>query len=396
VEAGTGVETGLAGDVGLFVAAADAVVDAWYGAVAALGCVGCSIATPVTGVPETTVCAHTTELVSASMQRVKLSERGCFTMQSEKNKKSNDDRFMRAAMLEEQTFPSASLYIVGLPIGNAADITLRAIWTLSHVDVIACEDTRETRKLLDRYAIATPTVAVHEHNERVAAQKLIERIARGERVALVTDAGTPAVSDPGAKVVQSVRAAGLRVIPVPGASAVISAMSAAGLDAYRFTFAGFVGPTLALREAALDELVARREAFVLYEAPHRIRELLRALSAKLEAGRRVIIAREVTKRFETFAEVSSETLADWAMAHEPKGEYVVLVDEGKMRGGQLDETSLRWARAIANELPASRTAALVAKVCGLKRDEVYRALLGKEKDSEGVVDEKFVADCQGS
>ena len=303
-------------------------------------------------------------------------------MQSEKTGNFENNPLMRAALLNEQVFPSATLYIVGLPIGNAADMTLRALWTLALSDAIACEDTRETRKLLDRYAISTPCVAVHEHNEREAAQKLIERLRAGERIALVTDAGTPAVSDPGARVVQSVREAGFRVVPVPGASAVITAMSAAGLNAYRFTFAGFVDPAGKARKEAISSLAERGEAFVLYEAPHRIQDLLEILSGELEANRRVVIAREITKKFEEISTVKAQDLLAWSSTHEPKGEYVILVDErthDTQEEDRPDEVTLRWARLIAKELPVSRAAAIAAKASGLHRDAIYKALLTKEE-----------------
>lgn len=304
-------------------------------------------------------------------------------MQSEKMKGLQNNALMQAACLDEQSFPSATLYIVGLPIGNAADITLRALWTLSVCDTIACEDTRETRKLLDRYAISTPCVSVHEHNERAGAQKLIERLSAQERVALVTDAGTPAVSDPGARVVQSVREAGFRVIPVPGASACVTAMSAAGLDSYRFTFAGFVEPNKKAREESIAELCRRDEAFVLYEAPHRICALLVLLSEKLQPGRRVVVAREITKRFESFYSIKSEELAVWARAHEPKGEYAVLVDEKPTRNTDApDATTLRWARLIAGEMPVSRAAALAARASGVKREILYNILLQEKNARE--------------
>ncbi len=303
-------------------------------------------------------------------------------MQSEKTGNFDDNPLMQAALLGEQTFPSATLYIVGLPIGNAADITLRALWVLAVCDAIACEDTRETRKLLDRYAISTPCVAVHEHNECSAAVKLIERLQAGERIALVTDAGTPAVSDPGARVVEAVRDAGFRVVPIPGASAVVSAMSAAGLKAYRFTFAGFVEPTGKLRKEAICRLCERKEAFVLYEAPHRIRDLASLLFENLDAERRIVIAREVTKRFEEFTEMKAQELQSWAKTHEPKGEYVVLVDEYEKKKSSDDlvnEETLRWARLIAAELPVSRAAAIAAKASGAKREAIYKALTKEEK-----------------
>lgn len=289
---------------------------------------------------------------------------------------------MQRVGLAEQSIPMSTLYIVGLPIGNAADITLRALWILDTVDVIACEDTRESRKLLDRYGIHTPTVAVHEHNERSAAIRLIEQLKAGQRIALITDAGTPAVSDPGAKVVQAVREAGLNVVPVPGASAVVTAMSASGLDSYTFTFVGFVPSAAKARQKTLTTYAERSDAFVLYEAPHRIRALLQDLSKVLEPSRRVVVAREVTKRFESFAAMTADTLAEWAQHHDPKGEYAVLVDQAPATQAEgLDENSLIWARALANELPTARAAAVVAKVTGVKRDVVYKMLMAG-KDSQ--------------
>lgn len=315
--------------------------------------------------------------------------KGWFTMQSNMSISSDgldspdqesrtlfqDNVIMQQAALQEQSFPKSTLYIVGLPIGNAADITLRALWILTAADAIACEDTRETRKLLDRYAIHTPTLSLHEHNERQAAAKLCERLALGQRIALVTDAGTPAVSDPGARAVQTVREAGFGVVPVPGASAVVTALSASGLDSYRFTFVGFVPPVAKARRAALAQYAARDEAFVVYEAPHRIRELLTDLAAALAPGRRVVVAREVTKRFETFTPLQAGALAAWALEHEPKGEYAVLVDQQISEQTQMDEATRSWARALADELPLSRAAAVVAKVAGLRRDAVYQEML---------------------
>lgn len=286
---------------------------------------------------------------------------------------------MHRVGMAEQSVPMSTLYIVGLPIGNAADISLRALWILDTVDLIACEDTRESRKLLDRYGIKTPTVAVHEHNERSAADRLIENLRAGQRIALITDAGTPAVSDPGAKVVQAVREAGLNVVPSPGASAVVTAMSASGLDSYTFTFVGFVPPAAKARQKALLTYAGRSDAFVLYEAPHRVRDLLKDLAKVLSPTRRVVVAREVTKRFESFAAMPASELSQWAKEHEPKGEYAILVDqEVKNDAEDLDESALVWARALTNELPVARAAAIVAKVTGVKRDVVYKTLMAEK------------------
>ena len=291
------------------------------------------------------------------------------------------DPLMQSAQTAQQSFPQSALYIVGLPIGNAADITLRALWVLDICDRVACEDTRETRKILDRYGIDTPTISVHEHNERSAAVKLIECLQKGERIALVTDAGTPAVSDPGARAVQSVREAGFRVLPIPGASAVVTALSASGLDSYSFTFAGFVPPSGKARRAALLALAAKEEAFVVYEAPHRIADLLKDLAEVLHPERRVVVARELTKKFESFDAMSAADLTAWVKTHEARGEYAVVVDMQEKGEETLDAKDLKWLRAVAKELPKSRAAALAARVTGLKRDALYEMLSREDPDA---------------
>lgn len=296
------------------------------------------------------------------------------SQQNKKVARFADNALMQSAGVSEQNFPTSALYIVGLPIGNAADITLRSLWILDLCDLIACEDTRETRKLLDRYGIHTPTVSVREHNERSATEALLEKLAQGCRIALVTDAGTPAVSDPGAKAVDVVRQAGFTVVPVPGACAAVTAMSASGLDSYTFTFVGFVPPTAKARKEALATYAARSDAFILYEAPHRLKELLKGLGAALDPDRRVVVARELTKRFETFEAMKACDLAQWVQTHEARGEYAIVVDmhQGKTQG--LDENALKWARELVKELPLSRAAAVTAKVTGIKREEAYQLL----------------------
>ena len=195
---------------------------------------------------------------------------------------------IQAAGLPGQNCPDSTLYIVGLPIGNLGDITLRALWILALADVVAAEDTRETRKLLDKFGISVKLLSVREHNERHGAEQIIELLQEGKKVALVTDAGTPCVSDPGARAVKAVREAGFRVIPVPGASAVVTALSGAGLDGSGFAFVGFVPPQSKARRNALAYWLARPEPFVLYEAPHRVVDLLEDLAAAMEPERRVV------------------------------------------------------------------------------------------------------------
>lgn len=273
-----------------------------------------------------------------------------------------------------QAFPEGALYIVGLPIGNSADITIRALWVLALADFIAAEDTRQTQKILMKYGITTPEISVREFNEVTGAQRIIDSLREGRRVALVTDAGTPAVSDPGALVARIVLDAGFRVIPIPGASAVITALSGSGLQAKTFTFVGFVPPQAKARKEALQHYARRGDAFVLYEAPHRITDLLKDLAECLEPQRRVVVAREITKKFESFATVPASGLAAWAQEHEPRGEYVVLVDQAEKKPKGLDERSVAWAAAIAEALPLSKAAAIVSKVTGVAREQAYKTL----------------------
>ena len=283
------------------------------------------------------------------------------------------ERLFDASGVTEQEVPARSLYVVALPIGNAADITLRALWLLSRMDVIAAEDTRVTRPLLARFGIDTPLVPAHQHNENQAAQRLVERLARGERIALVTDAGTPGVSDPGARVVRAVLDAGFRVVPVPGASSAVAAVSAAGLAPGPFRFVGFLPTGRSDRERTLRELAADGTPFVLFEAPHRVRELLALMSEVLAPSRRVVIARELTKKFETIEVHTAGELA--AIAPDDRGEYVVLIDSAGEESANTDADTRRWLEVLLQELPPARAAALAAKASGRPRDELYRLAL---------------------
>jgi len=276
-----------------------------------------------------------------------------------------------------QVYPPSTLYVVATPIGNAGDITLRALNVLALADAVACEDTRNTAQLLQRYGLHKELIAAHEHNEREAAEKLVERLRAGQRIALVSDAGTPAVSDPGARIVDAVRRAGLRVIPLPGASAAVSALSASGLIGDRFLFAGFLPAKAKQREAALMALKPVAATLVFYEAPHRIFEMTDALCATLEAGRQVVFARELTKLFE---EVHRCTLAEaraWleADANRQKGEFVVLV-EGAPHAAEGDDAEAERILAILlEECPVKQAAALAAKITGKKKNALYERAL---------------------
>ena len=252
---------------------------------------------------------------------------------------------------------------------------------LARADVIAAEDTRETKKLLERFSISVPTVSVREHNEIAQSHMIIERLQKGEKVALVTDAGTPAVSDPGARVVREVLKHGFRVMPIPGASAVITALSAAGLEPAGFHFFGFLPPQAKARRQALGELLGRQESFVLYEAPHRIKDVLNDLAELARPDRRIVVARELTKKFETFTVLNAEELASWSQSHEPRGEYVILVDQDPGEEAfNLSDKDQQWIRALCNAMPTSKAAAAAAKIIGANREDVYRWILSEKQN----------------
>ena len=266
------------------------------------------------------------------------------------------------------------LYVVATPIGNLGDITLRAIETLKSADVVAAEDTRNTRALLTHLGISARLVAIHEHNERKGASQVVGWIGEGKSVALVSDAGTPGVSDPGAVVVAAVREAGLRVVPVPGASALTAALSASGLSYDGCVFAGFLPAKGAARREKLAALAAGPWAIVLFEAPHRVAETLADLHKTL-GDRDVVIAREITKRFETIARVPLATAAAW-VAENPdrtRGEFVLVV-EGKTPAATANDP-LPVLEALLAELPLKSAVALAVKITGGKRNELYPAAL---------------------
>ena len=208
---------------------------------------------------------------------------------------------------------------------------------------------------------------------------IIERLQKGEKVAMVTDAGTPAVSDPGARLVREVIRHGFRVIPIPGPSAVITALSAAGLEPTGFHFVGFLPPQAKARHEQLSVLLGQKDSFVLYEAPHRIKEVLKDLAELAQPQRRVVIAREITKKFETFTAMTAQELSEWIKDYEPRGEYVILVDAAPSSETlELTEKDKKWVRALAQAMPSSKAAATAAKIIGCSREDVYQWLLSQK------------------
>ena len=268
--------------------------------------------------------------------------------------------------------------MVATPIGNLQDVTLRALDILRNVDAIAAEDTRHTAHLLTHFAIQKKLLAVHEHNERKAAAALIARLQAGESVALVTDAGTPGISDPGAVLVDEVRMAGLAVVPVPGASAVVAALSAAGIVTSGFYFYGFLPASGASRRRELAALKVQTVTLAFYEAPHRIVASIEDMAEVLGGERRLILARELTKTFETFHRCSLAEASAWLQedANRQRGEFVLLVEPAPVKSEQgLGEESQRILELLLAELPLKQAVKLATEITGEKKNALYQLAL---------------------
>jgi len=281
------------------------------------------------------------------------------------------------------SFKKGSLYIVATPIGNMGDMTERAIKTLKEVDVIAVEDTRRSGQLLRNFEISTPMTAVHEHNERQICASLLERIDNGENIALISDAGTPLLSDPGYFLVNQACEKNISIIPIPGVSAVITALSVAGLPTDRFVFEGFLPAKSAARVQKLEKLKDDVRTVIFYEAPHRIVEMLKDCQLVFGGQRKVVLARELTKTFETVHGDVLDELIPWVEADENqrKGEFVVLVHGAETREDVgIDAESERILLILLKELPVKQAAALAANITGLKKNALYQyALSLKDK-----------------
>jgi 16S rRNA (cytidine1402-2'-O)-methyltransferase len=276
---------------------------------------------------------------------------------------------------------AGTLYLVATPIGNLEDMTFRAVRILKEADVIACEDTRQTRKLLNHYGIDRPTISYHEHNEAARAEELVTRLREGAGIALVSDAGMPLVSDPGYRVVKAAVENGIPVQPVPGASAVVAALAASGLPTDAFHFAGFLPPKHGQRRKTLESLATEQATLVFYEAPHRIVETLHAVEEAL-GPRPVVVARELTKIHEEFLRGTAAEVAEALAARDAvKGEITLLV--GRPAAPPPDDTPIDEAVAACERTGMSRMDAIktVAKRRGLAKREVYR--LVQESESKG-------------
>lgn len=297
------------------------------------------------------------------------------------------DHLERGAHAEHEKPEIASkptLYVVATPIGNLGDIGGRAIETLRKVDAVAAEDTRVTRKLLDHYGISTRVMAAHAHNEQRAAQSVLELLVAGKSVALVSDAGTPAISDPGALVVARVREAGFTVSPLPGPSAAAAAVSASGFASPHFLFYGFLPARGAARRTELDTLAQLPYTLVFYEAPHRIAECVEDLAQSLGSERRILIARELTKLFEETHVCALGEASAWLAngAHRGKGEFVLVVEgrtEAALDAGADISSTLQTLLA---ELPLKQAVALTVKLTGAKKNAVYEMALGMTRKDD--------------
>ena len=268
---------------------------------------------------------------------------------------------------------TAALYIVATPIGNLADISARAIEVLSSVDLIAAEDTRHSKYLLQHHGIETSTISLHEHNEQQRSELLLSRIAAGESIALISDAGTPLISDPGFRLVNMAREQGIKVVPIPGACAVITALSASGLSAERFAFEGFLPPKSTARRQVLEKLANEPRTLIFYESPKRMVASLQDMLAVFGADRKACLARELTKMFETIVTLPLAELVE-VVINDPnhqKGEIVLLI-EGQSTVVDSDEAEQeRVLQILLAEVPLKQAASITASILGIKKNKAY-------------------------
>ncbi len=275
-----------------------------------------------------------------------------------------------------------ALYVVATPIGNMRDISLRALDVLASADTIAAEDTRNSAHLLTGHGItANRLLALHQHNERGAAEKVISLLAKGESVALITDAGTPAVSDPGALVVEAVRSAGYRVVPIPGANAAVAALSAAGLAAPHFLFYGFLPNKSAARCKELQTLLEHPYTLVFYEAPHRILECVADLLAVFGEEREIVLAREITKLFENIHRCKLGEAMAWLHSdpNNQRGEFVLLVSAAPPRAAGLSAETENVLKVLLGELPLKQAVQIAVQITGAGKNELYQRALEMKK-----------------
>ncbi|MCX2780758.1 16S rRNA (cytidine(1402)-2'-O)-methyltransferase [Microbulbifer thermotolerans] len=270
----------------------------------------------------------------------------------------------------------ALLYIVATPIGNLSDMVPRAVEVLQCADLVAAEDTRHSQRLFSHFAIDTPLIAYHDHSDEKRTEQILQRLESGQTVALISDAGTPLISDPGYRLVREARRRGIRVVPIPGPCALIAALSAAGLPSDRFSFEGFLPAKPVARQKALQALASESRTMVFYEAPHRVVETLEAMVAVFGGDREAVIARELTKAFETFHSAPLSELAAWVGddSNQQRGEIVLLVRGAERRRGdeEVDAEAERVMKLLLGELPPKKAAALAAEITGINKKVLYK------------------------
>lgn len=270
-----------------------------------------------------------------------------------------------------------ALYVVATPIGNLADMSSRAVQVLEEADIIAAEDTRHSARLMSHFEISTNMVAIHDHNERQRSDMMVEKLQQGQSIALVSDAGTPLISDPGYHLVKAVRAAGFKVIPVPGACAMVAALSVSGLPTDRFIFEGFLPAKAGGRQQRLKALSEDSRTQVFYESPHRIQASLKDMLDML-GDRQAVIARELTKTFETIKDGSLSELIEFVASdsNQQKGEFVVLVmGAPEQETNEIDGEVARILSVLLKELPKKQAAALASEITGIKKNALYKYAL---------------------
>lgn len=269
---------------------------------------------------------------------------------------------------------SGTLFIVATPIGNLEDITHRALRILAEVDLIAAEDTRHSQRLLQHYDISTRLTSLHDHNESQRAKQLIEKLKLGENIALISDAGTPLISDPGYGLVSQCREAGVKVVPLPGPCAVITALCAAGLATDRFKFEGFLPVKAVAKQQALQRLLTETSTSVFYESPRRVAGTVKQIVAELGEDRQMVVAKELTKTFETFYSGSAQACLTWleADANHQRGEFVLLIAGQKQDQTDVSADALNLLKLLIRELPLKKAAAVTAEQYGLKKNQLYQ------------------------
>lgn len=276
---------------------------------------------------------------------------------------------------------TGTLYIVATPIGNLEDITGRAIRILAEVDLIAAEDTRHSQRLLQHYDISTRLISLHDHNEAQRASQLIDKLQLGQNIALISDAGTPLISDPGYSLVSQCRAASVKVVPLPGPCAAITALCAAGLATDKFIFEGFLPVKLVAKQQALQRLLTQNITCIFYESPRRVVDTVKLIVAELGSDRDMVLAKELTKTFETFYSGTAQECLAWleADANHQRGEFVLMIAGQKQDQTDVSAEALQLLKLLINELPLKKAAAITAEQFGLKKNQLYQ--LGLELQS---------------